>query len=604
MNGLRKIYRWFGSNPGSLLLHFSLILITAGAIATWISRDEGKIRLHPGESTHHFLSQRNGAYRSFPDSLKLIDFSIDYYPGGKIPRDYLSQLSAGGKEISISMNNIYVWDGYRLMQSGYDSEGCSIIAVSRDPVGIPLVYSGFLLFAIGGGITMIWKDGRFRRLLRGGMFFLLLLSGFCQTVKGEKIPGISRESADSLMRCQVVYAGKYVTFNTVARDVMVKIYGKTSYRGLTAEQTVASFKLYPSEWKDMPLIRIKDKKVRSALGIKGEYASLSDLFDKEGNYRLTPLLADKSMKEIEEVDEKAGILLSLISGTLLQSDSSQCSPLPEWKVDLELLYNRLPLSSLLFIILFSGAFLILLSNISAILKPLQPLISKIILAAALTVSLAAFILQWILSGRFPISNTFETLEFSVIIILMLLMLTIGNIKDSSGKALISGCGMLLCGALALVAHIVEQNPVITPLMPVLHSPWLSIHVSVVMTSYSLLLLTAVNSVAALFHPASSLNLRRLSCLLLYPGVWLLGLGIITGAVWANISWGRYWSWDPKENWALITLLIYALPLHQRLFPKKDRDGNRRFHLYLLLAALAIAMTYFGVNLLNSQHAYR
>lgn len=604
MNPLRNTYHWFGSNPGSMLLHFSLILIMAGAIATWLLREEGTIWLHPGESVYRFLSQRDGSYRSLPGQLRLLDFSIDYYPGGKIPRNYMSRISAGGEEIVISMNNIYVWEGYRLMQSGYDAEGCSIIAVSRDPVGIPLVYSGFLLFAIGGGLTMVWKDGRFRRLLRGGMFFLLLSSGFCQTVRGERIQGISRESADSLMRCQVVYAGRYVTFNTVARDVMMKIYGKTSYRGLTAEQTVASFKLYPSGWKDMPLIRIGDKKVRTALGIDGGYASLSDLFDKEGNYRLTPLLADKSMKEIEAVDEKAGILLSLISGTLLQSDCVQSSPLPEWKVDLELLYNRLPLSSLLFIILFSGAFLILLSNMSAIFKPLQPIISKIILTAALTVSLAAFILQWILSGRFPISNTFETLEFSVIIILMLLLLSLRNIKDSSGKALISGCGMLLCGAMALVAHFVEQNPVITPLMPVLHSPWLSIHVSVVMTSYSLLLLTAVNSVAAIFHPASSLNLRRLSYLLLYPGVWLLGLGIITGAVWANISWGRYWSWDPKENWALITLLIYALPLHQRLFHKKDRDGNRRFHLYLLLAALAIAMTYFGVNLLNSQHSYR
>ena len=173
--------------------------------------------------------------------------------------------------------------------------------------------------------------------------------------------------------------------------------------------------------------------------------------------------------------------------------------------------------------------------------------------------------------------------------------------------------ILFCGAFLflsaglfgkrIVAHLVEMNPVVTPLMPVLHSPWLSIHVSVIMTAYSLLLLTAVNSVSALVRPSDSVELRRLSTLLLYPGVWLLGLGIATGSVWAAISWGRYWSWDPKETWALITLLVYALPLHQKVFKKRRHKGNRAFHLYLLLAILTVAMTYFGVNFLNSRHAY-
>ena len=93
--------------------------------------------------------------------------------------------------------------------------------------------------------------------------------------------------------------------------------------------------------------------------------------------------------------------------------------------------------------------------------------------------------------------------------------------------------------------------------------------------------------------------RRLNLLLLYPAVTLLAIGIIIGAIWANISWGNYWSWDPKEVWALITLIIYAIPLHRGVLQRP-----RAFHLYCLLAFLSVVVTYFGVNfILGGLHAY-
>ena len=77
------------------------------------------------------------------------------------------------------------------------------------------------------------------------------------------------------------------------------------------------------------------------------------------------------------------------------------------------------------------------------------------------------------------------------------------------------------------------------------------------------------------------------------------IGIIIGAIWANISWGNYWSWDPKEVWALITLIIYAIPLHRGVLQRP-----RAFHLYCLLAFLSVVVTYFGVNfILGGLHAY-
>ena len=98
------------------------------------------------------------------------------------------------------------------------------------------------------------------------------------------------------------------------------------------------------------------------------------------------------------------------------------------------------------------------------------------------------------------------------------------------------------------------------------------------------------------------QLTVLSRLMLYPAIFFLGTGVFLGATWANISWGRYWSWDPKEVWALITFMLYAVPLHNKSIPLLQKV--RWFHLYLVLAFLAVLMTYFGVNyFLGGMHSY-
>ena len=90
--------------------------------------------------------------------------------------------------------------------------------------------------------------------------------------------------------------------------------------------------------------------------------------------------------------------------------------------------------------------------------------------------------------------------------------------------------------------------------------------------------------------------------MLFPAVALLAIGIFIGAIWANVSWGNYWSWDPKEVWALITLLIYAAPLHEKFW--KTFQKPLFFHIYGILAFLSVLFTYFGVNLLlGGVHAY-
>ena len=143
------------------------------------------------------------------------------------------------------------------------------------------------------------------------------------------------------------------------------------------------------------------------------------------------------------------------------------------------------------------------------------------------------------------------------------------------------------------------------LMPVLRSPFFSLHISTIVTAYALLLGIAVVGIIALIRPKDTPRLEQLKSLcmaMLYPAIALLTIGIFIGAIWANVSWGNYWSWDPKEVWALITLLIYAAPLHERLL--KTFQKPLFFHIYGIVAILSVVITYFGVNLLlGGVHAY-
>ena len=140
------------------------------------------------------------------------------------------------------------------------------------------------------------------------------------------------------------------------------------------------------------------------------------------------------------------------------------------------------------------------------------------------------------------------------------------------------------------------------LLPVLRSRLLLIHVTPIVLSYFLFLSIAVIGIIGLIRKDCSERLMDLSLSLLYPAEFLIIFGTIIGSVWGNISWGSYWSWDPKETWALITLLVYGAALHGKYL--KAFRNPRFFHLFLVIAFLCVLMTYFGVNLvLGGMHSY-
>lgn len=206
-------------------------------------------------------------------------------------------------------------------------------------------------------------------------------------------------------------------------------------------------------------------------------------------------------------------------------------------------------------------------------------------------------------GYFPLTNGYEVMQFLAWTSLLLSLLFNKKIP------LLLPFGFLLCGFSLLVATMGEANPQITALKPVLSSPLLSVHVVVIMFSYALLAFIMLNGLTAILLHCFSENsqrqierLKTISHLMLYPAVFCLAIGIFVGAIWANLSWGRYWGWDPKEVWALITLMIYSLALHTDSLPMFRKPMF--FHLFTVVAFLAVLFTYFGVNfLLGGLHSY-
>lgn len=575
------------------LLHISLLVIVVGGVMTWLTGDRGQVRLGKGEEVSVY-QLADGSVRQFPFRLSLDSFTVAYYPGGEVPRDFVSYLRVDGEPTEVSVNNIASVNGYRLCQMSYDSEGHTVLSVNHDPLGIGMVYTGFLLFAVAGLWLMLSRVSGFRKAVKRLSAMTVLMLAVTGAASAETIAGVPRQQADSLSRKQVMYNGRVMTFNSLARDFTLKITGDTRYRGLSSEQFMASWLLYPEQWQGERAILVKDKALRDCLGLDGRYASLDDLFSASDYYRLRDLYGKGNAEldcAIEELDEKVGLIMDLLAGNLIMRLPDNDDSMSAVRVEAEIVYNQVPFSTLIFILLFCGA---AVAFAGLFRLPKFSVVAVAFLCIALLLQLTAYILEWYMSGHIPLANTGETMEFLLLVLLPLLL------AFHRTSPLLLPVGMLFAGAVALVAHLIGSNPVLTPLMPVLASPWLSIHVTLVMTAYALFGFTVTCSVISFFSPSRRERLMWLDRVMLYPALYLLGLGIITGAVWANVSWGRYWAWDPKETWALITFIIYAVAMHRSI---KPLNRPVTFHAYMLFAFFAVLMTYFGVNALSSLHAY-
>ncbi len=283
------------------------------------------------------------------------------------------------------------------------------------------------------------------------------------------------------------------------------------------------------------------------------------------------------------------------------------------KKKMEIAYNRVNLFPRLakFYGLF-GVFLLVLQFL-IIFKPRKFYktlfrVGVIHLAVAFVLHTLALAGRWYISGHAPMSNGYESMIFVAWTTLL------------AGLIFVKRSGFVIAltsilGALALmVAGMSNMNPEITNLVPVLKSPWLAIHVAVIMAGYGFLGIASIMGLMnvvlyASLTPSNKLRMEDVikqvtlvNHLTLIVGLYFMTAGVFLGGVWANESWGRYWGWDPKETWALITVLVYAFVTHMHRIP--GMRGQFAYNLASFISYSSVMMTYFGVNyFLGGMHSY-
>lgn len=666
-----------------LLVHASFLVILLGAFTSWTMAESGTIHLRQNETTST-MKDEEGKTKELGFEVSLKNFNVVNYPGTDAPMDYVTTLTANTQEIKVSMNNIGSFNGYRFIQSGYDSDmQGTTLGVYHDPWGIGITYTGYALLFISLIATMVSKKTRMRHLYRKALSLqgakawavtaLLAVSSFATTANAQEMVKIDGDIADDFGKICVLYNSRITPINTVATSFVTKLCGKPTWDGLSSNQVFAGWIFDVPYWETVKMIEIKEKKAQELLGINGKWASFDDFWDSYNNYKLDAPLKKaykdgdtKLQKQLRDADEKFNIIRMLYGGEMLKmfpyagkqghmqwfapgqplgnlkldekelvfikksmdylaesiitGDKARAEEIAKkiysyqhvrgkavvptkFRIYTETFYNKTNAQRLPVMLYLTLSLLLAIVSTLSLNNEKQKktrLVSSVLTWFMLIHTTLLLALRWFVSGHLPMSNGYETMQFmawATLIVTLVMQKRFLPVKQF---------GPLLSSFALLVAMITDGNPQITQLMPVLQSPLLSVHVMVIMFSYALFGLTALIGLQGLIahhrkQEEKEQQLAALSQFLLYPAVALIAIGIFIGAIWANVSWGRYWSWDSKETWALITMLIYSAPLHAEI---KWLRKAQHMHIYMLLAFLSVLMTYFGVNyFLSGMHSY-
>ncbi len=314
---------------------------------------------------------------------------------------------------------------------------------------------------------------------------------------------------------------------------------------------------------------------------------------KSGNYKK----ADEYLTVIKNFQKKYG-------SDVMPSDK---------KIQTEILYNKYDIFKKLFVYYMLGGLALLIFVILNIFwdnKFIRLLvgIGKIAILLMFFAHTAGLIYRWYISGHAPWSDAYESMIY-VAWATQFFGLALGRKSD-----LTIGATAFVTSIILMVAHWSWMDPAIANLQPVLNSYWLMIHVAVIVASYGPFILGAILGALALLliifttkknKKKMALNIKEITIvneMALTIGLVMLTIGNFLGGQWANESWGRYWGWDPKETWALISIMVYAFVIHMRYVP--GLRGRWWFNFISLGAIASIMMTYFGVNFyLSGLHSY-
>lgn len=610
-------------------LHVALLLILVGALLTSLTGKSDNLNLRMGETR---------------DGLTLTDFSVVTYEATQTPRDFVASVSDdGGGVVEVSMNHPGHLGGRTLILGSYDSDfGGASFTVSSDPWGLGVTWAGYALLALSLTGYFFVPDTGWRRALRALSVMVL----FVTVAPGLSAAALSQEFVSELGGVAVFHNGRVAPFESMARDFATTIGCRRD------PMTVTSGLLFDfGRWADEKIVKVKDRSLREILAIDGSLASFNDFINAIGSgrldvddpatarrfgpdisrfqavsmlvrgsmLRLFPVRSDGGSvtwyspadKIAGETDDDQWIFIRKFLGLLnervvagdmagqlellealgryQQRETSGKMPARS-RLTFERIYSRV--ASLWWpgvIVAAAGLIIFVAGACGARLRRGLLLTVGALLWLWVT---ALIVMRWIVCGHVPLSNGYETMMF-----LAWCLATASFAGRLVGPMAVLGSGLALC-----VASMSGAGASVSGLMPVLDSPLLSVHVVVVMASYALFFMMAMTGLLGLLRRSREARMAALGRVMLYPALALLTAGIFIGAVWAYLSWGRYWGWDPKETWALITMLVYSFAAHPRLLTSLGRD--RVFNIFVLAAFVTVLITYFGVNfLMKGLHSY-
>lgn len=639
---------------GFLMTHAAMLLILVGALITFTMSVEGNLPLWEGQSASHFLREGSGrrmAEQPLPFSLRLDAFEIDHYPGTQQPAMFRSRVTVQDAGVSraavIEMNRPMAHQGYRFFQSSYRIEGgreMSILSVSKDP-GQPVVFFGYGLLVLGMLVVLVTRIAQRRDAARAAAIAVgwALCSGVVSIATAAAAETPSPAFTAALRRLPVQSDGRAMPLDTKARDAVRTVTGGRSWRGVDPVATVVGWTVDPAGWSHEPIVRIPSE-IATGAGLPAgtRYASYHTLLQSDdlrralaeaGQRQEAGTKPSREDKHLFQLDERLRVLDSYFQGHAIRALPA-VDPVAAWSaaadartasdyagleaqvrpaaprhyptreaIDREIRYNAVDPTRLSWLFLLPAA-----------------------IAAGLTVARDRWRLSWVaragtalgflamtwgiwtrwqIAGRIPASNMYES------------MLFLGwGVGLFGVVSLFARNRMLVFNATAMSALVMllldrlPMDPFIHPMPPVLSgTPWLAIHVPIIMVSYSVFaiatFLAHVTLGIGIFAPARRDRFERWSGLLywyLLVGSILLIAGILTGSIWAASSWGRYWGWDPKEVWSLVAFLAYMAILHARFDGQIGPFGVAAFS---IVAFWTILMTYLGVNfvLASGLHSY-
>ena len=285
-----RLYR----KPAAFAIHVAMLLILVGAALTWTTATNGELQLETGNTACSYeISDCSNI--ELPFSISLERFDMQCYAGTQTPSAFVAHVlfksqNGSAERAEVSLNNIASFGGYRFCLKGYEQDGNGVaLSVTHDLYGIAVTHFGYLLLLVAMIAHLLSRRTRYRQVIKrlNTKNAVMVLLFFALPSMAQAKPKVLPEDvADDFGKIYVMHSGRVCPFETMAREITTKLYGKPSYKGCNACQVVTGWWFFYDDWAKEPMIKVKSGEVRQILGVQSKYVSLNDFFDERHNYLL------------------------------------------------------------------------------------------------------------------------------------------------------------------------------------------------------------------------------------------------------------------------------------------------------------------------------